>query len=314
MLFKRLAELFREHADMLRNSAESSAPYRARSYEAAAAVIEAKTKAEDHATKSAIDSLELTDYMKNTAKYVIANGHFKKSTETKEEKVDSKMLLRELTDNMGIGLAKAQELIDAGLKKSNQIHMKKFRDLLTDATKLFLDKKPNSKIPNSDIKKLEPYILIAPYKIKLVGSYRRNKEFSSDIDVMVVDENPDVLAEYKNKLAEKLEVYPYSVGQDKFSLIVDARKLLANSDSVYKIDVFRCSPANEIPMLLYSTGSKEFNIRMRSQAKKKGFLLNQLGLFRKKADGSTERVPDLNTEKDYFDILGMTYLEPHERV
>jgi DNA polymerase (family 10) len=59
--------------------------------------------------------------------------------------------------------------------------------------------------------------------------------------------------------------------------------------------------------MLYSTGSKENNIRMRAKAKSQGLLLNQYGLFKK-----GEKI-NLKTEKDYYDYLGMKYLEPHER-
>ena len=102
------------------------------------------------------------------------------------------------------------------------------------------------------------------------------------------------------------------------SFIIDAENAIAENaieskeiepnKKIYKIDVFRTSIEDQIPMLLYSTGSKEFNIVMRGKAKKLGYLLNQKGLFKK-----GEKVDNLTSEKDYFDILGMAYQEPRER-
>jgi DNA polymerase (family 10) len=83
-------------------------------------------------------------------------------------------------------------------------------------------------------------------------------------------------------------------------------------DSIYKLDIFRVLPKDHIPMLLYSTGSKEHNIILRQIAKKKGMLLNQKGLFKKTASGMTQ-IDGLNSERAYFTALGLKYKEPKER-
>jgi DNA polymerase lambda len=215
---------------------------------------------------------------------------------------------------MGIGTERAKELIEAGVVSINNLHMKKYRDMLPDETKIFIDLKPLQKIPNEHIKLLEPFIMKASTKntkLTIVGSYRRGKPFSSDIDVMVVstDENAiEILLENLRKILDG-KVYPYSVGYDKLSLVVDMSALVKQPNCIYKIDAFRTTPAESIPMLLYSTGSKEFNVSMRSKAKKLGYKLNQKGLFK-----NDVRVENLPTEQAYFDILGMDYLAPSQRV
>ncbi len=319
MKFNRLVELFREHANELAASSDVNGKFRSNAYRIAADTLAAEAKGTDNVTKRVVDTLSLSDYMKKTAVYVAKNGVFdrpKKPTDEKQPAPAKEPLLRQLTDFMGIGKVKAEELIEAGLKSINEIHMKKYKDMLTDATKLFLDKRPLSKIPHDDIRSLEPFLTKfeeKEAKVILVGSYRRKTPFSSDIDVMIVSSNADVLVDYKKAIASTLNVYPYSAGADKVSMIVDARTLLKKSDAVYKIDAFRTNPLSEIPMLLYSTGSKEFNIRMRSVAKKRGLLLNQNGLYEKQEDGGMKRVPNLNSERAYFDYLGMTYKEPVDR-
>jgi DNA polymerase/3'-5' exonuclease PolX len=220
--------------------------------------------------------------------------------------------MKELTNFMGIGEERAKDLISAGLKHVNQLRMKKYYNLLPEETKIFITLKPLNQIPNEHIKILEPYLMKASDKnlaLTIVGSYRRQKPFSSDIDVMVVSDNTDAIDLLHSRLDKILngKIYPYSKGADKMSFIVDMSELVGEKNKIYKIDAFRTLPENAVPMLLYSTGSKEFNIIMRSRAKKQGYLLNQKGLFK-----DDKLVEGLNDEKAYFDILKMDYKEPKE--
>ena len=64
-------------------------------------------------------------------------------------------------------------------------------------------------------------------------------------------------------------------------------------------------------MLLYSTGSQSFNIRMRSIAKKKGFLLNQNGLYERKTMKLLSG--KASGEKFFFNKLDMEYINPIDR-
>ena len=215
---------------------------------------------------------------------------------------------------MGLGSEKAKALIEAGVKHTNQLHMKKYKDLLPEETKAFIELKPLQQIPAEHIKLLEPYLMKAAdakLSLTITGSYRREKPHSSDIDLMVVSDEEDAIQILLDRLRTILngKVYPYSKGKDKMSLIVDMSDLLNSPKKIYKIDAFRTTLDNQIPMLLYSTGSKEFNVSMRGKAKKLGYLLNQKGLF-----SGGKKITDLNSEKDYFAILNMPYLEPKKRI
>jgi DNA polymerase/3'-5' exonuclease PolX len=211
---------------------------------------------------------------------------------------------------MGIGPERAKILIEAGLKTINQLHMKKYISMLPEETKTFISLKPAITIPRAEITAIEPYLLKIAENIGaeaiITGSYRRKKPNSSDIDLMLISDDRDIIEKFlaaaKNNEA-KYSIHPYSKGSDKMSLII------VKKPTAYKLDVFRTNQEEKIPMLLYSTGSKEFNVAMRGKAKKLGYLLNQKGLFK-----SGKRVSDLNTEKDYFDILEMPYKDPEERV
>jgi hypothetical protein len=217
-------------------------------------------------------------------------------------------LYNELNNIMGIGPNKAKILIEKGLTNIKQLKNKKYYNLLNEDTKVFLEYNPERKIPHEIIKLIEPIIKIRGFKIKIVGSYRRKKAFSSDIDLMIVSDEIDIIEKYINSLKKKIKSYTYSMGLDKASIIIDLREMkYFNESDVYKIDIFRTIPENEIPMLIYSTGSKQFNIIMRSVAKKRGYKLNQNGLYK------DNKKIELKTEKDYFDFLNMTYRTPSQR-
>jgi DNA polymerase (family 10) len=59
--------------------------------------------------------------------------------------------------------------------------------------------------------------------------------------------------------------------------------------------------------LLYFTGSKNFNIKLRQMAIKKGLKINEYGVFKK------DRLVAGATEEEIFKLLGMTYVEPELR-
>ena len=59
--------------------------------------------------------------------------------------------------------------------------------------------------------------------------------------------------------------------------------------------------------LQYFTGSKDFNLIMRNNAKKLGYKLNEYGIYK----GTKEIY--VESEKEIFDLLEMKYLEPQER-
>jgi DNA polymerase (family 10) len=59
--------------------------------------------------------------------------------------------------------------------------------------------------------------------------------------------------------------------------------------------------------LLYFTGSKNFNIKLRQLAIKKGLKINEYGVFRK------EKFVAGESEEEIFKLLGMAYIEPELR-
>jgi DNA polymerase/3'-5' exonuclease PolX len=175
-------------------------------------------------------------------------------------------------------------------------------------TTAYLDLKPMAKIPHDFINKFEKIVKKLSnknLKLTIVGSYRRKKPYSSDIDIMICSNKDDAIEIFKNKIQSIFETRVYSQGISRLSMIITVKDMETLS---FKIDAFKTTPDEEIPMLIYSTGSKEFNIYMRGIAKKQGYLLNQKGLFK-----HGERIVGLKKEEDYFKILGIKYVKPELR-
>lgn len=172
-------------------------------------------------------------------------------------------------------------------------------------------------------------------RFEIAGSYIRKKPTSGDIDfiLQILKENPQETWEYfsdtvnKNSTILKIE-QPFAQGPGKvvtmFSLIVPMElrnniliKGHLHKDQVVriKVDTFLTLPEEYIFARLYAIGSGNFNLRMRALAKRKGYLLNQKGLYRRSTVNgkvTLTKVP-IKNEKEIFEKLGMRYRPPEER-
>lgn len=144
----------------------------------------------------------------------------------------------------------------------------------------------------------------------ICGSYRRGKQDSGDIDVLLTHSSwlehndighylPNIINIFKNMnlLIDDLT----TDGKEKYMGFIKI------SSVVRRIDIICLPKPNYIAGILYFTGSKEENIRLRRLAIKKGYKLNQNGLYQ------DQNIVFLNTEKELYDLLGARYKEPTER-
>lgn len=146
------------------------------------------------------------------------------------------------------------------------------------------------------IKNLFPNI-----QMDIVGSYRRGKSSSKDVDILITTRT--TTEQYKNKIKTKLPIEGIlSDGENKFSFILN------NNGKRRHIDIMFCSPEEYPTSLLAFTGSATFNRLLRLKAINLGLKLNEKGLYL-----GTKRVSGIKTEKDIFKKLNTSYLEPSER-
>ncbi len=133
-------------------------------------------------------------------------------------------------------------------------------------------------------------------KVSTAGSLRRKKATVRDIDIMVATNSPEKVIDFFTKLPNIKKVL--AKGKRKATIVMK---------SGIQSDIRVFPPEQWGSGLLYFTGSKAFNIEIRKAAIKKGYKLNEYGLFKGK-----KRIAG-KTEKEIFKKLGIKFVPPEKR-
>jgi len=137
-------------------------------------------------------------------------------------------------------------------------------------------------------------------RVTVAGSVRRKKETIGDADILIVSAKPKIVMDYFVSMPEVMSVIAH--GDTKSSVKV---KPGVNVD-------LRVVPAESYGAALnYFTGSKDHNVALRQIAVKKGWKLNEYGLFSVK--GAREKTIAGKTEEEIYKMFGMDYIEPELR-
>lgn len=248
----------------------------------------------------------LSDKIKNRIKEILVNGQLSEitiNTNTNNDIID-------LTKITGIGPSKAKQLIQNNIKLKDLLDPDKYKEhskLLTHHQKIgvlyYYDLL--KKIPQNIIKKIETYLNTFNFDFTICGSYRRNKSSSGDIDVLVKQNNNN-LEEIINLLSKNNFLVAHLTSNSKTKYMGICK--IPNFNQYMRIDIRLVTPQQYPYATLYFTGSKNTNTLMRNKAIKLGFKLNEYGLFDKYND-----IIELKTERDIFECLNMSYLEPQDR-
>lgn len=150
------------------------------------------------------------------------------------------------------------------------------------------------KIADKIIALLEPMKEVL--KISSAGSLRRKKNTIGDIDILVASRKGEAVI-------------------DKFVTMKDVARVLAKGPtkaavvlkSGIQVDLRVLDPSSWGAGLFYFTGSKGYAIQMRKEAIKKGYKLNEYGLYDK------DILVAGKTEQEICKKLGVKYLEPEDR-
>ena len=139
-------------------------------------------------------------------------------------------------------------------------------------------------------------------KISVAGSLRRQKETVRDIDILVVSNQPQKLMRSFISLPQVKDVQ--ARGETKSS--VRTAEGIQVDCRVVKMGSYGAA-------LIYFTGSKNFNIRLRQLAIKKGLKINEYGIFSVAKGGVQGRFIAGKAEEEVFKTLGLQYIEPELR-
>jgi len=128
------------------------------------------------------------------------------------------------------------------------------------------------------------------------GSLRRMRETIGDIDILTkADDGQNVIKAF-TELPFVKEVL--ASGGTKGSIIIK---------NGVQVDLRVVSPESYGAALHYFTGSKAHNVKLRTIALKKGFKINEYGIFRDQEKLAGE------TEKEIYSILGIDWIPPEIR-
>ena len=248
-------------------------------------------------------------------KEILETGELRAATEAKKDlSID---VYQDLLNVYGIGPVKAKELISKHKIKSIA-DLRQHQELLNEKQKLGLKYYEDAleRIPREEMEQHEAKIQeTIELEATIVGSYRRGLPTSGDIDVLIKIPEDFTKKQQKDMLEKIVEQFT----EDNYIIDVLAlgdKKCMAfvslgeESSKARRLDLL-ITPESEYPYaLLYFTGSDQFNVAFRRYALTKKYSLNEHTM--KPTEGG--EVPNIKTEKDIFDFLGLAYKEPAERI
>lgn len=182
------------------------------------------------------------------------------------------------------------------------------------------------RIPRAEISEMEQLLLSSKNQLdpelilQICGSYRRNKQTSGDIDVLIT--HPKLITKdqvitgrpYLIELLDLLTEVGFIIdsltdrGKTKYMGVCK----LGSNNIPRRIDIRFVPYDSYAPGLMYFTGSMQFNKISRGIANQKGYTLNEYGIYYFKDRKKGDKIP-VFSEQDIFKLIGIKYLEPWER-
>lgn len=129
------------------------------------------------------------------------------------------------------------------------------------------------------VKEVSARLEKAGIKFAFAGSWARKEKTVGDLDLLVLENQKE-----------------------------KAREVLKGIKGEERIEIYGANEDDWESQLLYLYGDGTFNIILRALAKRKGYLLNQYGLFDRETN---ERIT--TSEKKIFEILGIKWIPPEKR-
>ncbi|RPA95290.1 hypothetical protein L873DRAFT_1698481 [Choiromyces venosus 120613-1] len=283
----------------------------------------ATLKKQDHKIKFANEARELPGIGNRIAlkiEEIVRTDRLRRLEYTKMDPEDE--ALRLFLGIYGVGGVKAQKWVDAGhntlddikahvrLTPSQQIGIEHYED--------FQQRIPRDEVKqHGDIVMRVAHEIDAELKLEILGSYRRGAKDCGDIDIMITKEGAE--AHSTTSMISFSDIWlATSRGTESAAKWHGASKVLTGPWR--RIDFLVVPWAERGAALLYFTGSDIFNRSLRLLASKKGFRLNQSGLYKDVMRGRDRTkftdgiLVEGESEEKIFEILGVPYRPPEHRV
>lgn len=139
-------------------------------------------------------------------------------------------------------------------------------------------------------------------KLKIAGSLRRRKQTIGDIDILIVA-TPQSRSRIVSHIVNLPEVSRVlAAGTTKVSVVL--------KEAHAQVDIRLVNSYEYGAALLYFTGSREHTIQLRTICKKRGYRMNEYGIFNLR----TEKRMAGRTEEEMYHFLNLRYIPPEMRV
>ena len=235
-----------------------------------------------------------------------------------EKLKDKKSPLEEFLKIHGVGKQHAKKLVSEGFKGVDDLRKcENIKDHLNDTQikGLHYYDDMQVRIPYSEIEKHEVYLKDVLHKIDpkaeltIAGSYRRKRPDSGDIDLLLKAMSKKTYDNFIDTLVRE--------GYLTCQLARGAKKYMGmgkidTSPCHRRIDIMYTKPEEYPFAILYFTGSGDFNVRMREDALKQGYTMNEYGIKHTDTGAKVDKL--FLEEREIFDFLGYQYLNPEDRI
>ena len=223
---------------------------------------------------------------------------------------------KDFLDISGVGPKKAKELVGKGITSIDMLRKSdNLKELLNDKQLIglkyyedILERIPQSEIVNHEIYLKKVLHSLSPKaELTIAGSYRRREKDSGDIDILLKG-TPALYKKFIDVLEKDGYLYEtLAKGTKKYF----GMGKLPDCLTFRRIDIMVTKPQEYPFAVLYFTGSKDFNTLMRQHALDRGLSMNEYSL----KDVDTKEPVDhvFETERDIFDYLEYTYVDPWKR-
>ena len=145
--------------------------------------------------------------------------------------------------------------------------------------------------------------------VQIAGSARRRKETIGDADFLVIAANPKRVMDCFVSMPEVARV-----------LARGGTKSMIQLENGLEADVRVLPEKSYGAALNYFTGSKDHNVKLRELAMRKGWKLNEYGLFqvaelrgKKRGTAQKDKMIAGKNEAEIYETLGLAYIEPELR-
>lgn len=306
-------DLLRDMADLLEIGGEN--PFKLRAYRNGADLVEELTTDEFYrrVQEGTLDELEgIGEALSDKITQAVETGTIDKFEEAKQEFPVS---LLDILEIHGLGPKSVRKLYDElGIENLTELESALQTDKIAELDGFGPKTLDNIRTALERFKQFSDRVLLMdaipvadellgylrehtdPEKLDVAGSYRRGKETVGDLDILVTGDDAfgDCLVDHP----DVVEVLGH--GDTKTSVLME---------SGLQVDLRDVEPESFGAALLYFTGSKEHNVRLRGLARERGWTINEYGMF----DEETGEKLAGETEASIYETLDLNWIPPELR-